>query len=71
MQASQIEIGGKYAMREKVSAGEPLIEVQVLEKTGRNGQLRVRRLSEPHAGLEEFVGKPPAARALVGAPSPT
>lgn len=55
MQASQIEIGGKYAMREKVSPGEPLIEVQVLEKTGHNRLLKVRRLSEPHAGLEEFV----------------
>ena len=55
MQASQIEIGGKYAMREKASAGEPLIEVQILGKTGRSGQFKVRRLSEPHAGLEEFV----------------
>lgn len=55
MQASQIEIDGKYAMRERVSPGEPLIEVQVLEKIGHNRQLRVRRLCEPHAGLEEFV----------------
>ena len=55
MYASDIEVGGKYAMREKVSPGQPLIEVQVLDKTGRSRQLKVRRLSEPHAGLEEFV----------------
>jgi hypothetical protein len=55
MQSFQIEVGHKYAMREKVSAGEPLIQVQVLEKTGRRGQMKIRRLSEPHAGLEEWV----------------
>jgi hypothetical protein len=42
-------------MREKVSAGEPLIHIEVLEKTGRGGQVKVRRLSEPNAGLEEYV----------------
>lgn len=55
MQHSQIEVGRKYAMRVKVSAGEPLLQVQVLEKTGRRAQLKVRRLSDPHAGLEEYV----------------
>ena len=55
MQTSQIEVGHKYAMREKVSVGEPLIQVQVLETTGRGGQIKVRHLSEPHDGLEEFV----------------
>jgi len=55
MYESEIEVGEKYAMREKVSAGEPLIQVQVLEKTGRRGQIKVRRLSEPHAGLEEYI----------------
>lgn len=55
MQESQIEVGHKYAVRVKVSAGEPLLQVQVLEKTGRRGQVKVRRLDEPHAGLEEFV----------------
>jgi hypothetical protein len=55
MQDSEIEVCGKYAMREKVSVGEPLIEVQVLEKTGHRGQIKVRRLTEPHRGLEEFV----------------
>jgi len=55
MQHFEIEVGHKYAMREKVSAGEPLIEVQVLEKTGRRGQMKVRRLADPHAGLEEWV----------------
>jgi hypothetical protein len=55
MQESQIEVGRKYAMRVKVSAGEPLLQVQVVEKTGRRAQVKVRRLSEPHAGLEEFI----------------
>ena len=55
MQESQIEVGQKYAMRVKVSAGEPLLQVQVVEKTGRRGQVKVRRLSEPHLGLEEYV----------------
>lgn len=55
MQQSEIEVGHAYAMREKVSAGQPLIKVQVLEKAERRGQMKVRRLSEPHAGLEEWV----------------
>lgn len=55
MQISQIEVGRKYAMRVKVSVGEPLVQVQVLEKTGHRGQVKVRRLSEPHAGLEEYA----------------
>ncbi len=55
MQSYAIEVGHKYGMREKVSPGEPLIQVQVLEKAGRRGQVKVKRLSEPHAGLEEWV----------------
>jgi excisionase family DNA binding protein len=51
---SQIEVGRKYALREKVSAGQPLLQVQVLE-IGRGTQIKVRRLSEPHEGLEEQV----------------
>ena len=54
MDKSQIEVGRRYAMREKVSAGQPLIQVQVLE-IARGTQVKVRRLSEPHEGLEEFV----------------
>lgn len=54
MDKSQIEVGRRYAVREKVSAGEPLIQVQVLE-VGRGGQIKVRRLSEPGAGSEELV----------------
>ena len=55
MQSYVIEVGQKYGMREKVSPGEPLIQVQVLEKAGRRGQVKVKRLSEPHTGLEEWV----------------
>jgi len=29
--------------------------VQVVEKMGRRGQVKVRRLSEPRSGLEEYV----------------
>lgn len=54
MDKSQIEVGRKYAMREKVSAGQLLIQVQVLE-IARGAQVKVRRLSEPHEGLEEYV----------------
>jgi hypothetical protein len=46
-----------YAMREKVAVGEPLVQVKVLERVarGRVVQLRVRRLSDPHSGIEEFI----------------
>lgn len=55
MQGNEIEVGHKYAMREKPSAGQPLVQVQLLEKAGRGGQVKIRRLSDPHAGLEEWV----------------
>jgi hypothetical protein len=54
MDKGQIEVGRKYAIREKVSVGEPLLQVQVLE-IRHGGQIKVRRLSEPNAGLEEVV----------------
>ena len=40
MQQSEIEIGQKYAMRERLSASEPLLQVQAVEKTGRRGQVK-------------------------------
>ncbi|MHB1344026.1 MAG: hypothetical protein ACYCX3_06670 [Thermoleophilia bacterium] len=55
MQSYAIEVGHKYGMREKVSPGEPLIQVQMLEKAGKRGHVKVRRLSEPRAGLEDWV----------------
>jgi hypothetical protein len=55
MLSDEIEVGHKYAMREKLSHKEPLIQVQVVEKVGKRGQLKVRRLSEPHTGLEEWI----------------
>jgi len=63
MQGAEIEVGRMYAMRVKVSVGEPIIQVKVLEKVARGGQIKVRRLSEPHAGLEEYV----KARNLIAA----
>jgi hypothetical protein len=53
MDKGSIEVGRKYAVRQKVSAGEPLVQVQALEML-RGGQVKVRRLSEPHAGEEEI-----------------
>lgn len=55
MQHTEIEVGQKYALRERLSAGQPLLQVQVLEKVGHGGQVKIRRLSEPHTGLEEYV----------------
>jgi hypothetical protein len=52
---NEIEIGQKYAMRERLSAKEPLLQVQVVDKTGRKGQVKVRRLADPYKGLEEWV----------------
>lgn len=55
MQSAEIEVGRKYAMREKVTPGEPLIQVRVVDKVGRGGHIKVHRLSDPHSGLEEYV----------------
>ena len=54
MDKGSIQVGRQYAVREKVSAGEPLVHVQVLEHL-RGGQVKVRRLSEPSAGGEELL----------------
>lgn len=57
MQSVFVEVGRMYAMREKVAVGKPLVQVKVLERVahGRVVQFKVRRLSDPHAGLEEFI----------------
>ena len=54
MDKGSIQVGRQYAVREKVSAGEPLVHVHVLESL-RGGQVKVRRLSEPNAGREELL----------------
>lgn len=55
MQGSEMTIGKRYAMGLRVSPGEPLIKVQLLDKGGRRSMVKVRHLSEPHEGLEEYV----------------
>ncbi len=55
MEYKEIEVGQKYAFRQRLSTAEPLLQVQAVEKTGRRGQVKIRRLSEPFEGLEEWV----------------
>lgn len=55
MEYREVEIGQKYAYRERLSTAEPLHQVEVVAKTGRRGQVKIRRLSEPFEGLEEWV----------------
>ena len=55
MQSSEIAIGNRYGMRLKVSIGEPLTEVKVIEKVGRKGHIKVRHLAGETPGLEEYV----------------
>ncbi len=55
MQYNEIGVGQKYAFRQRLSTSEPLLQVQVIEKAGRRGQVKIRRVTEPYAGLEEWV----------------
>ena len=55
MQYNEIGVGQKYAFRQRLSTSEPLLQVQVIEKTGRRGQVKIRRVTEPYEGLEEWV----------------
>jgi hypothetical protein len=55
MTGSEIKVGQKYGFRLKYSAREPLLEVQIVEKVGRKGMIKIRHLGPPHLGLEEFV----------------
>jgi hypothetical protein len=42
-------------MRKKLSAEQPLLQVQVVEKTVRRGRVKIRRLTEPCVGLEKWM----------------
>jgi hypothetical protein len=55
MNGSQIILGKKYGWRLKPSVPGTLCQVQVLEKIGRKGTIKIRHLGPPHEGLEEFV----------------
>jgi hypothetical protein len=55
MNGSQIILGKKYGWRLKPSVPGALCQVQVLEKIGRKGMIKIRHLGPPHEGLDEFV----------------
>jgi len=55
MTGSEIKVGQKYGFRLKYSAREPLLQVQVIEKVGRKGMIKIPHLGPPHVGLEEFA----------------
>ena len=55
MQSSEILVGNRYGMRLKVSIGEPLTEVKVIEKVGRKGHIKVQHQGGETPGLEEYV----------------
>ncbi|MGE0598982.1 MAG: hypothetical protein AB7J35_04045 [Dehalococcoidia bacterium] len=55
MEFKAIEVGIDYAIRLRVTVGEPFIRVRALEKVQRNHQVKVRHLDEPHVGMEEFL----------------
>jgi hypothetical protein len=53
----EIEKGRNYGARENPQGHSPFFRVRVLEKVRRPGgnQVKVRHLTEPHHGLEEFL----------------
>ncbi len=55
MQSSEIVTGHRYGMRLKAAVDEPLIEVNVIEKVGRKGHIKVQHLGGETPGLEEYV----------------
>jgi len=52
---SELVVGRRYGMRLKVSAGQPLIEVKILEKVGRKGHIKIQHLGGETPGLCEYV----------------
>lgn len=50
MEDSDIVVGRQYAIRLKVSAGQPLYNVRVLEKVGRKRLVKVRHVADPPQG---------------------
>jgi hypothetical protein len=50
-----LEIGRRYAYREKRGPEQPMLKVKLLDKVGRKGKVKVRFEDGPHPGLEEYV----------------
>jgi hypothetical protein len=55
MENHRLEIGRRYAYREKRGAGQPMIKVNLVDKVGRKGKVKIRFEAGPHPGLEEYV----------------
>lgn len=55
MEGHLLEVGRRYAYREKRGPQQPMLKVKLLEKVGRKGKVKVRFEDGPHPGLEEYV----------------
>jgi hypothetical protein len=55
MESHQLEIGRRYAYREKRGPRYPMLKVRLLKKVGRKGKIKIRFEDGPHSGLEEYV----------------
>lgn len=55
MEGHLLEIGRRYAFREKRGPGQPMLKVKLVDKVGRKGKVKVRFEEGPHPGLEEYV----------------
>jgi hypothetical protein len=55
MESHQIEVGRRYAYREKRGPHYPMLKVRLLDKVGRKGKIKIRFEDGPHPGLEEYI----------------
>ena len=55
MESHELEIGRRYAYREKRGPHYPMLKVRLLDKVGRKGKIKIRFEDGPHPGLEEYV----------------
>ena len=55
VQADDLEIGRRYAYREKRGPAQAMLKVKLVEKVGRKGKVKIRFEDGPHPGLEEYV----------------
>jgi hypothetical protein len=55
MESHHIQIGRRYAYREKRGPRYPMLKVRLLDKVGRKGKIKIRFEDGPHPGLEEYI----------------
>src|SRR6476659_5040064 len=55
MESHQLEIGRRYAYRERRGPQYPMLKVRLLDMVGRKGKIKIRFEDGPHPGLEEYV----------------